>query len=253
MARGFEVTTGLVMLQGLFEQNVAAQHKIGTRVQLEDGRVFYYAQAGGGLTQGKMCVSALNNDTHQEMAIAVVTNVNDKSVTLTTPGTNVATANMYAEGFIHTRETGSGVGQCMKIKSHPSAASASALVFTLYDPIAIALVTTGTADVSASPFYGIVHNANEENNPAGITLIAVTSAYFAWVQTWGIATCLVDGTTAEVTTGAPFTLGTVAGSVAPLATATNAIIGGLYPICGQGYGTDSDDGEYTAVNLMIYP
>jgi hypothetical protein len=250
MARGFEVTTGLVMQQGLFEENVAAQHRLGTRVQLADGRVFYYALAGEGLSQGLICIAALNNDTIQELAIAAVTVADDKSVTLTAPATNIAAANMYAEGFIHTRETGSGVGQCMKIKSHPSAGSGDPCVFTLYDPISIALVTTGTADVSASPFYKVMQDVNEENNPVGIPLIAVTDAYYFWAQTWGIATCLSLG---AIPTGAPLVLASTAGAVAPLSTATNSLQGGLYPIVGEMYGTDSDTTEYTAIKLMLFP
>ena len=89
MARGFEVTTGLVMQQGLFEESSTAKHRLGTRVQLADGRVFYYALAGEGLAQGKICIGALNNDTHQELAIAAVTVADDKSVTLTAPATNI--------------------------------------------------------------------------------------------------------------------------------------------------------------------
>jgi hypothetical protein len=253
MARGFEVTTGLVMQQGLFEENIVAQHRIGTRVQLEDGRVFYYAMAGEALAQGKICISPINNDTIQECAIAAVTTVNGKSVTLTIPTTPVTEANMFEEGWIHARETGAGVGQCVKIKSHPSCLSGDDCVFTLYDPIAIALVTTGTADISMNPFRGVMQDAEEENNPAGIPLIAITDVqYYFWIQTWGIATVLAE-CASPISTGAPVTLGTVAGTVAPLATATNAIIGGLYPLVGQCYGSDADDLEYTAINLMIYP
>jgi hypothetical protein len=241
------------MLQGLFEESTTAYHRIGTRVQLEDGRVFYYAKAGEALAQGQICISPVNNDTIQECAIAVVTSINDKSVTLTIPTTPVTEANLFGEGFIHTRETGAGVGQCVKIKSHPSCLSGDDCVFTLYDPLTIALVTTGTADISMNPFRNVMQDAAEENNPAGIPLIAVTgSTYYFWIQTWGIATCLPDCASA-ISTGAPVTLGTVSGSVAPLATATNAIIGGKYPIVGQCYGSDADDLEYTAINLMIYP
>lgn len=44
--RGFETTTGKVIKQGLFEESATANHNVGTRMQLADGRVFFYATEG---------------------------------------------------------------------------------------------------------------------------------------------------------------------------------------------------------------
>lgn len=248
MARGFETTTGLVIKQGIFEESSSANHNIGTRMQLADGRVFYYALAGEGLAQGKICQGPATKSGHEDCDVATATSAGDKAITVT-PATTTVIANEYAEGFVVTRETGN-TGQTVKIKSHPAAVSAANVTLTLYDPLVKAMVTTAQVDLVHNPFYKIIQDAGEEATPAGVPLIAVTDAYYAWVQTWGICGVLCDGAPAE---GAPVTLGTVAGSVAPLSTETNSLQGGTYPIVGVGAEHAGVDTKYSAILLQIWP
>jgi hypothetical protein len=248
MARGFEVTTGLVIQQGLFEDSVSALHKIGTRMQLADGRVFYYALDGGsGLSPGKLNGSRLTLGGHEDVDVSAQ-DINDKVVTVTPATTEIQLANEYAEGFISIRET-TGQGQCRKIKSNPSAASADACIMTLYDPWTVAITSSEQADLIHNPMYKVTESATEERLPAGIPLITVTASYYFWNQTWGIANVLQNGNSPL---GSMITSGTVAGSVAEFATATDDVQGFAFPIVGIQaiLGVDT---KYSVILLQIHP
>jgi hypothetical protein len=228
MARGFEVTTGLVILQGLFELSATAKHKIGTRMQLADGRVFFYALDGGsGLSAGKLNFSKATMSGHEDVDTSAQA-IGTKVVTVTPATTEIALANQYAEGFISIRET-TGQGQIRKIKSHPSAASTATCVLTLYDPWTVAITASEQADLMHNPMYKVTESATEEQLPAGIPLLAVTADYYFWNQTWGLASVLQDGNNPL---GSMVTPGTVAGSVVEYATSEDTITGYDMPVVG---------------------
>jgi hypothetical protein len=248
MARGFEVTTGLIIQQGLFEESVSALHKIGTRMQLADGRVFYYALDGGsGLSPGMLNKSRATIGGHEDVDTSAQ-DINDKVVTVTPATTEIQLANEYAEGFISIRET-TGAGQFRKIKSHPSAASADPCVMTLYDPWTVAITANEQADLIHNPMYKVIESATEELLPAGIPLIAVTASYYFWNQTWGIANVFQDGTNPL---GSMVTPGTTAGSVVEYSTATNDIDGYLFPLVGIMYILGATT-KYSVILLQIHP
>jgi hypothetical protein len=249
MARGFEVTTGLVIQQGLFEENIAAQHKIGTRLQLADGRVFYYAKAGGTLYAGKLCESVSTITGHEDVDTSAQS-VGDYEVTVTLNTTSISEANEYAEGFIGTRETG-GVGQMLKIKSHGTqTATTGTLALTLYDPITTALLATGQADMMKSPFKDVIVSATQGTNPCGIPLIPVTDEYYFWCQTWGTACCLVDTAAAL---GDNLVAATDDGAVQQIATNTAAVALIDYPLVGVNIGAVGANVKYTHILLRLYP
>jgi hypothetical protein len=244
---GFEKTTGLVIQQGIFEESATAKHALGTRMQLADGRVFHYALAGGTLAAGKMCISTAPPSGHEDVDTSAQS-AGDKEITVTV-NTTAVTANMYAEGYISTRETG-GVGQTFKIRKNTATTETTGTsTLTLYDPIKTALLATGQADLLPNPFYKVTHSAAEENGAAGVPLIAVTSGYYFWLQTFGPATCLCDG---SIPLGIMVVLGTVAGSVAAITAATNDWAKYAYPIVGSNIGAAGVDTKYTTIHLRLY-
>lgn len=245
---GFETTTGLVIQQGLFEILAAPKHAIGTRMQLADGRVFFYSQAGGSnLAAGKLNMSVATPSGHEDSDVAVAVSATDKEITVT-PATAAVTVNQYAEGWVSTRET-SGLGQFRKILSNPAAGIAANCKLTMYDPFTAAITTSGQVDLMRNPYSGVIESATEEQSPAGIPLVAVTAAYYFWNQTWGPANCLTDGNSAL---GSMLTPGTVAGSTAEFSTATNDIAGYDMPLVGHAM-ILSADGLYSVIFLKLAP
>jgi len=245
---GFETTTGLTIQQGLFEISSTAKHAVGTRMQLADGRVFYYAKAGASaLAAGKLNFSVATVSGHEDVDVSAQSAF-DKQVTVTV-NTTAVTANQYAEGWISTRQT-SGLGQFRKIRSNTATTETTGTsVLTLYDPLTAALLATGQADLIANPQLGVIESATEEQLPAGVPLVAVTASYYFWNQTWGLCNVLSNG---AIPLGSMVVPGTVAGSVKEFSTATNDIQGYDQPIVGV-QAILSVDALYTIILLQLYP
>ena len=236
---GFESTTGLVIQQGLFQASEELKHAIGTRMQLADGRVFFYAKAGAvALAAGKLNMAALAIAGHEDCDVAAAVAVLDKQVTLT-PATAPVTANQYAEGFVQVRSA-SGVGQMRKIRGHPAALTAANVVVDTYDPFTAAITTSGQANLIKSVYDEVIESAVEENVLSGVPLIAVTENYYFWNQTFGPASVLSDG---AVAAGTIVVAGTVAGSVAVQSVFTSPLVGTVQLL--------TVDAEYGSVFLQI--
>jgi hypothetical protein len=244
VGRGFEVTTGLVIQQGLFSESATPNHSIGTRMQLADGRVFYYMSAGGALAVAKLCASKAPQTNHIELTgTGATAAAGDFSIAVTV-GATAVTANEYAEGFLYTNLS-DGLGYHYKIKAHTSASSAGVVTVTLYDPIQVATTTSTELSFRYNPFYGVTVQATITDPMCGIPPRAFTSAYYGWIQTWGQAVVL-SGDTA--TAGHCLRPHTTDGSVAaytPSTTLKEQIVGFA---CEAGVTSD-----YKAVVLQIYP
>jgi hypothetical protein len=252
-ARGFEVTTGLIIQQGIFEQSLVAKHRVGARMQLADGRVFYYGRAGGTCAAGKLALTVTPGIANVEISAA--TEIGDTEITLATASSAV-TAGMYDEGYIIINDQ-AGQGYTYKIDSHDlgAASSSTTTTFRLYDPIQVATVigaSVSEATVIANPFMDILPSATEEQVPAGIPLIAVTDEYYAWFQTWGVASCLSETTTADAATvGCNLVPAAVAGAVQALGVSTSNILTSM-PIVGI-QASGQIDTEYNSIILRLWP
>lgn len=251
MARGFEVTTGLVIRQGIWEQSATAYHRIGTRMQLVDGRVFFYSSAGASaLAPGKLNFGSLALVGHERLAPTATAAIGATSIGLTMATTKVAVTNFYAEGYLIGAQT-AGVGQCLKIKSHSpaSCASGATMLFNLYDPLNVAITTAAKVGVVPNPFKAVVENATSTvGNPAGVPLIVVTAAYYFWNQTWGMAAVLNN---AAIPTGSMVVPGATAGSVKEMATSSATLAGYDDAIVGVGVNVGSA-ATYSAVFLKLH-
>jgi len=240
---GFETTTGLTTQQGLFEALDDPKHSIGTRMQLADGRVFYYAKAGAvALSKGYLNMMALAIAGHELCDVAVAVDAFDAQITLT-PATAPVTVNQYAEGYVSTRSV-SAMGQMRKIRSHPAAAIAANVEVTTYDPFTEAITTGGFADLVKNPYDEVIESATEENLAVGVPLVDVAADYYFWNQTYGPANILSDDV---INPGATVIPGTVAGSVAENAAA-------LVTVSAVGIGMLlSVDATHAPVFLMLAP
>lgn len=242
---GFETTTGLTTQHGLFEALADPKHSIGTRMQLADGRVFYYTKAGAvALSAGYLNFIAAQISGHEDCDVAVAVDAFDAQITLT-PATAPVTVNQYAEGFVSVRTAADGLGQMRKIRSHPAALTAANVEVTTYDPFTTAISVVAQADLVKNPYDEVIESATEENLPSGVPLVAVTADYYFWNQTWGPASVLNQG---GIAIGALAVPGTAAGSVAEMA----AVFAVTIPIVGRAMqaGTDA---LASPIFLMLAP
>lgn len=172
----------------------ASDHRLGDMAHTPDGRKYRFAKAGGtDLVAGTLqqCSAIVAN--HQNMSLAAAA-IGDFSVTVTL-GATAATADQYAEGYLIVND-GTGQGHTYLIKDHPAADASATLAVNLYEPIKVALVASGTSQVSlvANPYNGtVIYPTTPTGVAAGVAPFAVDDADYYWCQTHGVASVLMDG------------------------------------------------------------
>lgn len=203
-----EVNTSTGGLVDLYGESATQLFPLGTKV-IQGDRVFRYAKAGSSApgigipTQGAAPAHANMDD---DIAIptattAVPMTIGARLVHVTMPTTNPSStaANYYKDGYIYFNNKGNGGGQCCRIKSHPVAAHSTTCIFTLYDPLTIALTpATDVAGLIKNPYNAVVATPGTTTTNAilGVPIIAPTNDYYFWLQSGGIAPVLChDGVT----------------------------------------------------------
>lgn len=236
---GFPATAA----QGIFEENVAAQHVIGAYIETADGRGFRYCKNGAVATvAGKVYQSSALDATNLQpsggLGVAAVA-IGGKTITLSDSLT--LTKNQLANGFLSIAVT-PGQGYLYKIESNTAVTGATSAVIELADPIQIALTTASKVIVTPHKYNGIVI---EPGTPTGVIVgVAqdiITAAYYGWIQTKGIASVLFTGTGVAGKAVGSLSGGT-SGSAAPAIAATNIL--GYHVATGI-------TGEYALIDLTI--
>lgn len=211
---------------------------VGVKFLSADNRVFALVQnagtalASGVLVQGPATIGANHIGLTTATAATGAT-----SLTVTLGGTLV-TANQYAGGLA-TISAGLGIGETLKIASHPAATATAQLVLTLEDPISVNIDSTTKTDLNLNP-YGSANGTDVRTlgviiAPSGTStgqligesfypIAASTSTVptYGWIQTKGPVAGLAAGT---ATAGLGCMLGAVNGAVSVQVAATNAQIG----------------------------
>jgi hypothetical protein len=219
---------------------------VGQRFVTNDGREVVLVQnsttalTNGVLVQGPTVVA-----NHQGMAVAVPATVPGTAGTFAvsvTTGATVLDVNQYAGGYLII-DSGTGIGQTLRVSSHPAAAASTAgVVIVLEDPIQITLDATSTACLIPNQYTNVVINPSTASGiPVGVTLypLAATVAatydgtsgklvtagnqQYGFIQTKGIVSCLSDATVAAV--GLEVTASTGTNGAITLATTTGPTVG----------------------------
>lgn len=234
--------------QGLYAQSSSAKESLGSLRITKDGRKFRYGKAGGTLAAGNMTIGATADTAHtNETLVAAIAKGSYNFPITVTAGTAIA-ANQLADGLFIVQD-GTGEGQCYTIMGNSAISASETIVnISLEDPIITALDTTSEVSLIHNPFYGVRHSATAEQIATGIPLIAVTSAYYCWLQTGGPCCWFNEpGTAAGV--GTNMISGTyTAGSVTP---ATGWLTEALLPIVGYAWGEVGEGTQYTPGFLTI--
>jgi len=233
--------------QGIYAQSVSAKEVLGTLRITQDGRKFRYAKDGGSdLVAGKMgLATALSAYVVREVILAAV--AIGKSTLDLTITTGTAIAENELRGGYFTTQTGTGAGQNLLIAGNTAMASdGTTIQVALEDPIRVALDTTTYFTLSRSMWWAVVESATGEAPACGVAPIAVTTLYYYWAQTGGMAGVLQEATDAL---GCNMCVSTAtAGAVVSV---TNGGVDADLPFVGVNYGMAGATGEYTPVLLTI--
>ena len=232
-----------IVRQSIYETSAIPKHDLGAMAKLRDGRVFYYAKAGSAaLVAGQVQCAPAPVANHKDIAVAAAVAVGATRVSVTL-GATAAAANAYAEGYIHLNSGTAGAGNYYKIKSHRAIASGGTGTIELYDPIQEALTTSSKATLTANPFNGVVVAATTlVAPPVGVPIVDVPAGHYCWLQTWGLAAVLTNGT---IVIGQNVAPGGDAGAVAAVAAATTPVIGYVAQV--------NATTEYSLIVLRISP
>ena len=178
---------------------------LGTRMILPDGRVYRYAFSDGasGAGQGVQSSIALANaDT--DIAVSSAAAVGAKSITVTfgtSPNTDVA-KDYYANGYIFVNDV-DGEGHVYKIRAtdaHVAAdvSASPAVTINLMDGDSIkeALTTSSEVGLVANPYAHVIPTPGGAQTArcVGYAPTEIADDSYFWVQTWGEAAVLADGT-----------------------------------------------------------
>jgi len=192
--------------QGIYEESSIQKGPLGSSLEFDDGRRFRYSLSAAGITIGNVCSSQYSDGllTEQDSTTTVSATAGNDYFSLTGSGSQFSTtANFYAGGYIVFTD-GTGAGQCYRIKSHTTASS-DKITFNLYDALVTAPVAATGVMIVGNPYGAVLTNdstspgATTDSWVVGVNPIAITSGYYFWLQTRGVAAVHWDGNT----TGTP--------------------------------------------------
>jgi len=243
------------------EMTSGKKHRLGTRMQFADGRVFYYGKSGEAVTAGKVAMMKTPNADHiTDLAVASAASVGDTQLSITNGGTTAVTGSgrytgdfttegTLVDGYLFVNDSGAGTGegQTFQIQDHSTAATGAAITIDLYpnDSVRTALTTDSQVGISVSIYSATeVWDVNDIDGVlVGVPTCDQTSGYYGWYQTAGPCAVLTNGTVVlgkNVMTGS-----TTDGSVDVMADDSSAefLVGGVIHVAATT--------EYSLVDLQI--
>lgn len=221
---------------------------VGTKAQTPDGRTFRYAKAGAAaLVVAQLQVAADLTANHSNLVPQAAAVAGAKTVSITVGAAAIA-ANEYIDGYLVV-DDGAGEGYTYRITRHDTCTAAGGTVtFDIHPRLQVALaVATSTVTLVRNPYSAVVvaTGGTQTDVPVGVSLRAVTAAYYCWLQTGGICSLLSSGTNTP-TAGQPVTIGEANdGSVSE----RDAIAEPLVGIAPTGVGATA--GEHDPYFLML--
>ena len=197
----------------------------GARFSSADGREFVLVLNGAvALTAGKLVQAPASvGANHTGLACATAA-IGATSITVTLGGT-AATANQYAGGYAVV-SAGTGIGQTLRINSHPAQTSTSGtLVLTLEDPLSVATaVSDSKVSLTLNQHKDVVISPTTATGASvGVTLYPIPAASYGFLVKRGPVAVLNDSGTAIGLDVMPSS--SVAGAVVTYVVATRNRIG----------------------------
>ena len=171
-------------------------HKLGTVAETADGRCYRYSVAGASnLAAGLLNTSAakITNHTNNTVATAVTGNTGVRQVNLTLAGNTATTAGQYDGGYLVVNDS-AGVGCAYLISGTPVISGSGTGIIQLAEQVAISLTTSSKVSLQYNPWANtIVSAAAAALFVNGTNNVAVTTLFYYWSQTSGMASVLSDG------------------------------------------------------------
>ena len=184
----------------VYETGAAQLYPLGQKLATPDGSVFRYAKMGAtvGVAANLYQSEASNAGWVSELLPSPGVVAGDTTILIADTAAAYA-ANVFAGGTVIIEETAS-LGHTYPIKSNAASAGSASAVHTLADGVTVqvtvanggGVVTTLMKNPWRDVILGVITNPTAM--AAGIPRVIVAAAEFGWLQTRGVASCLVVGT-----------------------------------------------------------
>lgn len=174
------------------------RHSLGTKLELQDGRIFRFAQMGATIgVANNLYESEVPLGDWDTMAVQAAAAVGAKTISYTNGGTTLVAANDLDDGYIIV-ESAAALGHMYKIKSHTTGAISVTITVTLEDgeTVRSALTTSHKVTVVKNPYkLIIIHTASATCTAicVGVPQVLIAASSYGWVQVHGIGSCLLKG------------------------------------------------------------
>lgn len=179
--------------QAVLTESATQLYRLGTRMQLPDGRVYRYchAHATNGVARSYLGCQNLNSYKQDGSEDYWQGTLSAESVagatTLTTLDTTSAhVADFFKDGFVYLRPT-SAAQTFMRVKSNT--AGGTSITFTLYEPLKYTCASAGVIMAVPSIYSKVSRVHGGGTTQASTVCVAnfapITADYYFWGQTWG--------------------------------------------------------------------
>ncbi len=181
-------------------------HRLGTRMENPDGRIFYYSQANGSIGSGHVIMQKnhANAKTIKDLVVTEIAALGATIIKIKATGGTIL-VNRYADGYCFVNDMGSdssaGEGMVYRLKGNTvgsGVSNGSTMTLTLDEADGIqeeALATASQIGLRENPFFDVEDwDATDIDGMAvGVTPTDVADDEYFWAQTWGTAGCLTAG------------------------------------------------------------
>ncbi len=176
-----------------YETGAIQLYPIGQRLELPDGSIFHYAEKGAG-------AGVANKNQQSSIPVANWTNV-DLTTALAVGATQVQfkdagtafVVNEAAGGHVAVEETGD-LGHIYRIKSNTATAT-NVTIMQFEDGVTAQKVVTANATTFVkNPWkdFIIAPATAPTSGPCGVPRVIIAANAFGWLQTQGVASCLIE-------------------------------------------------------------
>jgi len=191
----------VLFTQGLFEESATPKERLGTKRELDDGRIFRYVGiTAAAITASGTLLSKVQTPVDATIAAAdaAIDLIGVRDITLTIAG---ATADLYKDGELVVK-AGTDIGTKYKVSGNVVTGNPAAgrAWVRLYDKLFVTWVAASTTIAAhQNPFKDLLINpavagadATTQETVMGMAVRPITASYYAWVQSRGLAGLVLD-------------------------------------------------------------
>jgi hypothetical protein len=195
-------------LRDVKETSATQKHALGTRLVLNDGRVFHYAKNGAAiLAVGKLVASPIPDademlDLPPDSACTTAARNATLIADMSTASAYLA-ASRFKDGYMYVN-TGTGAGQIVQLSDNDKGGTTADGTIKVYfkdeEYLSVALDTSSSkAGLIQNPYNSVVvspawADLTGNSRPLGVPMCTVPASHYFWLQTWGTCPVIAGGT-----------------------------------------------------------